>query len=306
MSPAISVAKFPTSIWDTLYGDRNERSDYTPLGPGGAMRVVSEIEAIEKHLRPTADDKVIWVAPHGVAANATGAIVNPFATIAAALAAITATKKTVALMPGTYALSGIAVIPVAQTGVKIIGVGGASAVIITADNANQAFSLTPGAQGAAYVITFEGLTINQYSAKKGLYIDDTAIDGSVTVNLKDCHLVMDSSGDSIDLLHAVSGQTVILNCKDCTFTGIITVDCSNAGDRFNFTRCNLAGGLASNSGAVAAAFVFRYSILKATGVSGGASQQTVKALYCETDGDALVATSEFTGSHTESTILPVS
>ena len=124
------IASFPTSVWDTLYGDRDDRSDYVPAGPEGTMEIVAEIEAIEKHLRPTADDLVIWAAPHGVAANATGAITNPFATIAAALAAITTTKKIVALMPGTYTLAGITVIPVTQTGVKNVGVGGASAVTI--------------------------------------------------------------------------------------------------------------------------------------------------------------------------------
>lgn len=304
MAVVTPSAKFPTSVWDTFYGDRDERQDYTPLGPEGGLRVCAEIEAIEKHLRPTADDLVIWAAPHGVAANATGAITNPYATLAAALAAITATKKIVALMPGTYTLAGDTVIPVAQTGVKIIGIGGSSAVTITAITADQALSLTPGAQGAAFEITIEGITLNQFATKKGLFIDDTSIDGTVTVNLKDCHFVMDTSGDSIDLLHAVSGQAVIINCENCTFTGVITVDCANASDVFEFVNCNLAGGLASDTGAVTAGFIFRYSVIKATGVSGGASQQTIKSLYCTTDGNALVATGEFTGSHTETLIAP--
>ncbi|KKM86226.1 hypothetical protein LCGC14_1281160 [marine sediment metagenome] len=296
MSPVTPTASFPTSVWDTFFGDRDDRSDYTPLGPEGGLAVCAEVEAIEKHLRPTADDLVIWVAPHGVAANATGAIVNPYATIAAALAAITSSKKIVALLPGTHVLSGVTVIPVAQTGVKIIGIGGASSVTITAITGNQAFSLTPGAQGAAYVLTIEGVTLNQFAAKKGLYIDDTAIDGSVTVNLKDVHMVMDSSGSSIDLLHAVN-QTVTINCEDCTFTGPLTIDCINASDAFNFTRCVVTGGIASDAGAVAAAFTLKDSEVLHAGITGGHGSQTLTVVNCWTPLAPFDA-NDAAGSHT--------
>lgn len=303
--PTTPNPNFPTSIWDTFCGDRDDREDYTSPGPAEHMRIISEIESMQKHTRPPYDDTTIWVAPWGVAANACGSIINPYATLAAAFAAITASKKVVALLPGTYALSAAQALPVTQDGIKIFGVGGASAVIITGANANQAFSLTPGAQGAAFTITIEGITINQYAAKKGIYIDDTAIDGAVTINLKDVHCVMDTSGSSIDLLHAVN-QTVTINCEDCTFTGEVTIDCINASDAFNFTRCNLAGGLASDTGAVAAAFKFDFCEIKASGVSGGNAAQTIIALYCTASDGTLAETGEFTGSHTETLISPVS
>jgi hypothetical protein len=299
------AANFPTSVWDTLTTARNDAGDYIEPGPEEYLRLVSEIVALETHLYPVAADAVIWVAPHGIAATATGSIVNPFPTLALAFAAVSATKTIVALMPGTYTLAAIQAIPVTQDGLKIVGVGGSSATIIAGADANQALSLTPGAQGAAFTVTLEGVTINQFAAKKGLYVDDTAIDGAVTINLKDVHMVMDTSGSSIDLLHAVN-QTVTINAEDCTFTGEITLDCFNASDAFNFTRCATPGGIVSDAGAVTAAFVFEFCKLKSAGMSGGHANQTIVALYCTADDGTLAETGEFAGSHTETLVSPVS
>jgi hypothetical protein len=226
---------------------------------------------------------------------------NPYATIAAGLAAISATKKIVALLPGVYTLAGVTALPVAQTGVKIIGLGGSNAVTINAITGDQAFSLTPGAQGAAFTITLEGITLNQFAAKKGLYIDDTGIDGSVSVGLIDVIFVMDTTGSSIDLLHAVD-QTVAIVADRCVFTGPITLDCINASDAFTFVHSTLSGGVVSDAGAVAAAFVFKYSILKASGMSGGHSSQTIISLGCFATDNTAVETGEFAGSHTETLI----
>jgi hypothetical protein len=298
--PVTPVALYPSSVWDTLVGDRDDVHDYIEPTPDTFLRSAVEIKAIEKDLIPTASDLNIWVSPTGIAANATGSIVNPYATIVAALAAITATKKTVVLMPGTYALAGVTVIPVAQTGIKIIGIAGSNNTIINAITGDQAFSLTPGAQGAAYEISLEGFTLNQFAAKKGLYVDDTGIDDSVTINTKDVIFVMDTTGSSIDTLHAVN-QAVILNSVESTF-GPLTFDCINAGDEFNFNRCDLSGGIISDAGAVAAAFVFKHSTLKASGMSGGHSSQTIISLGCFASDNTAVETGEFTGSHTETLI----
>ena len=296
------VAQFPSSVFDGLSESRVEKDSWTSPGPNDWNQLVNEVIAIETAIRPCYDDTMIWVAPWGVAANATGSLTNPYKTLASAFAAITASKKTVLVLPGTYTLTAIQALPVTQSGVKIIGLG---YVNIVGANANQALSLTPGAQGAAFTINLENLNIAQYAAKKGLYIDDTAIDGAVTVNIKNCNFTMDTSGSSIDLLHAVD-QTVTLNISDSVLTGPVTVDCINASDAFNFTRSNLAGGLASDTGAVTAAFKFQFCEILASGVSGGHANQTVTALYCTASDGTLAETGEFAGSHTETLISPVS
>jgi hypothetical protein len=302
----LPVASYPSAVWDTLTRRRIDEHTYTELGPSGVLEVMSEIVALETNSVALAGDLVIWVGPHGVAATATGSLTNPYPTLALAFAAISATKKTVALLPGTYTLTAVQALSVAQDDVKIIGVGGSKSVIIAGGDADQALSLTPGAQGAAFTITLQGLTVNQYAAKKGLYIDDTGIDGAVTINLKDVVFVQDTSGVPIDLLHAVD-QTVTINSDHCNFgAGAITLDCINASDAFNFDYCNLPGGLVSDAGAVAAAFVFKYCNIKASGVSGGHANQTIISLYCMAGDNTLVETGEFAGSHSETLIAPTS
>lgn len=301
----LPTASFPTSVWDTLTQNRVDKHAYTAPMAAEYMEVLSEIVAIEKHVRPTKDDSVIWVAPHGVAANATGSIVNPYATLAAAFAAITASKLTVCLMPGTYTLAAVQALPIAQDGVKIIGVGGSSVTTISGADADYALGLAPAAQGAAFTITLEGITVDAFAAKIGLYVDDTSIDGAVTINLKDVHMTMDTSGDSIDVLHA-EAQALVLNVEDCTFTGSLELDCVNAGDVYTFTRCNLAAGLVTDATDIAASLFFYYCEILSAGVTGGHSTQVITALYCTSSDGTLAETGEFAGSQTETLISPVS
>lgn len=272
------VAQFPTTVFDGVSESRPTGKEYVAPGANDWQQIVNEMIAVQEAVRPAYDDLTIWVNPNGVAANATGSITNPYATLTAALAAVSATKTVVCLLPGTYALSAIQVLPVTVDGLKIIGIGD---VIITGGNVNQAFSLTPGAQGAAFTITIQNVTINQYAAKKGLYIDDTAIDGAVTVNLIDCTFTMDTTGSSIDLLHA-EAQAVTINSTNCTFTGPVTLDAINAGDVFEFTRCDLAGGLVTDTGAVAAGIILNDCEVKHAGVTGGNAAQTLTVNNCWT------------------------
>jgi hypothetical protein len=296
------VAQFPTSIFDGTSESRPTGKEFSAPEANDWQQIVNEMIAVQKAVRPAYDDLIIWVSPTGVAANATGSITNPYATLATAFAAISATKKIVILLPGTYTLTAAQALPIAQDNVKIIGIGD---VTVVGADADQAFSLTPGAQGAAFTITLENINITQFAAKKGLYIDDTGIDGAVTVNINNCTFTMDTSGSSIDLLHAVD-QTVAVVVNDSTFTGAVTVDCINSSDAFTFTRCNLAGGLVSDTGAVAAAFKFQFCEILASGVTGGHSSQTIVALYCTASDDTLAETGEFAGSHTETLVSPTS
>jgi hypothetical protein len=272
------VAQFPTTVFDGISESRPTGKEFAAPEANDWQQIVNEVIAIEKAVRPAYDDLNIWVNPNGVAANATGSITNPYTTLALAFAAISATKKTVCLMPGTYTLAAAQALPVTQDGVKIIGFGD---VIIAGADADQALSLTPGAQGAAFTISLKNIKITQYAAKKGLYIDDTAIDGAVTVNLDDCEFTMDTTGSSIDLLHA-EAQAVTINCINSTFTGPVALDAINASDVFEFTRCKLTGGIVSDAGAVAADIILNNSEVLHAGVTGGNAAQVLTVNNCWT------------------------
>ena len=289
------MASFPSSVWDGVTDRLVGPEPYAGPEASDWLEIIDEVKAMQTQVRPPYDEAaVLWVAPWGVAATANGSLTNPYRTLAAAFAAITSARKIVLVMPGTYTLTGVQALPVAVSGVKIIGVG---SVTVVGANANQAFSLTPGAQGAAFEITLENINVTQYAAKKGLYIDDTAIDGTVTVNINKCNFTMSASGSSIDLLHAVN-QAVHLNASDCLFTGPITLDCINTDDIFTFTRCNLANGLSTDTGAVAAWVVLKDTEVKHAGITGGNAAQEVHAINCWTTSGAFDS-KDTAGSHTQ-------
>jgi hypothetical protein len=294
------IAQFPASIFDGKSESRPTGFEYVGPEANDWLQILNEIIAIQKAIRPAYDDLTIWVSPTGVAATATGSITNPYPTIASALAAASAARKNICLMPGTYIMTSSTTIT--KNNIKIIGLSPSNTIIAGGD-VNQVFSILPGAIGAPFVINFENLTIVQSaSTDTGLHISDADTDDTMTVNLINCTFTMDNSGPSVNVLHTVN-QAFTLNITGGTYVGGVTVDCINASDNFNFTNAVL-GDIVSDAGAVAASFLFKYCTIN--GVSGGHSNQTIESLYCLASDNTLASTGLFTGSHTETTIAPVS
>jgi len=257
--------------------------------------MLAEVLALETAVYPSQADSVLWVAPHGVAATATGTITNPYLTLAAALAATTSSKKTICVLPGTYTLAAAVAIPGTLSGIKIIGVGGSSVTTIDQAADFDAFTYTP-AQAALRELTIEGITVLQYAGKTGLSIDDTGQSvAGITVNLKDVKLTMDTTGDSLDTVHAVA-VAQILNIEDCVFTGLADIDIVNAADRVTVLNSDVsAAGVTLSAGAVAAIATFKYCILKAANSMTSAAQQTINSIFCVDEAHTLAATTELSG-----------
>jgi len=264
--------------------------------------MVAEVIAIETAIYPSVADSVLWVAPHGVAATADGTLLNPYATLLAAYAAVTADNTIICLLPGTHVIAAEIAIDGTYTGLKIIGVGGSSVTIlnVTATD-DQAISVTP-AIATAFAITFEGIDVQQYAAKIGLLIDDTGQTANpITVNLKDVKLTMDSSGDSLDVVHAVD-IGLILNIEDCVFTGLTDLDVASTSDVFTI-RGGVLKNVATNATDKVMAINIFYAVL--TAVTGGHSSQVVSALHCTAD-DLTMFVSADTGSQTSTACVPLS
>ena len=296
----IKTANFPASVWDGLTNFRTDRRNVKGPDHEDWDEMLAELLAVETFLYPMASDLCIWVAPHGKSTG-TGSITNPFGTIALALAAVTATKKTVCMLPGTYTPAAILTIPT-QTGFRLIGIGGSEVTTITGAELDQVMTVAPGAQSAAYTSGIKGVTINQFAAKKGIFIDCANIDDIVTIDLKDVTINMDSSGASIDQEN-VEDVAVALNLTDCDIDGAIQVDIVAATDLHTFVRSTLVS-VVSDAGTGTGGFLFKHCKLFAGCLSGGHSNQTVTSLYCESFDGALASTTEFTGSHTETLIAP--
>ena len=298
----IVAASFPTAAWDGLTDFRPSRMNNRAPDDKDWDEMVAEVIAIETALYPSQADSVIWVAPHGVAATATGSITNPYATLAAAYAAVAADDTVICLMPGTHTVAAEIEIDGTYTGLKIIGVGGSSVTILNVTaTADQAISITP-AIATAFAITIEGIDVQQYAAKIGILIDDTGQTvNNITVNLKDVKLTMDSSGDSLDVVHAVD-IGLILNIENCVFTGLTDLDVASTSDVFTFNGGTLQT-IATSATDKAMAINLFYVVL--TAISGGHSSQVVSALHCTAD-DLTMFVSADTGSQTSTACLPLS
>ena len=299
---AIVAASFPTTPWDALTSFRPSRMNTRAPDDKDWDEMVAEVIAIETAIYPSVADDIIWVAPHGVAATADGTVLNPYATLLAAYAAVAADNTTICLLPGTHTIAAEIVIDGTYTGVKIVGIGGSSITILDVTaTADQAISITP-AIATAYAITLEGIDVQQYAAKIGLLIDDTGqTSNAITVNLKDVKLTMDTSGDSLDVVHAVD-IGLILNIEDCVFTGLCDLDVASTSDVFTFRR-GVMKNVATNATDKVMAINLFQTVL--TAVTGGHSSQVVSALHCAAD-DLTMFVSADTGSQTSSACVPIS
>jgi len=263
--------------------------------------MVAEMVAVETSLYPMNSDTVIWVAPWGKA-TATGKLTNPYASLALALAAVTADDTVICLMPGTYTVAAEIEIDGTYTGLKIVGIGGSDITVfdVTATD-DQAISITP-AIATAFEITIQGIDVQQYAAKIGLLIDDTGQTvNAITVNLKDVKLTMDTSGDSLALVHAVD-IGVILNIEDCVFTGLCDLDVASTSDVYTWKGGTMKVIDTSVTDKVMAIKLF-YTIL--TSITGGHASQVVSALHCTADDLTLFVEADI-ATQTGTAALPTS
>lgn len=304
MSLQMPPAKYPNSVWDTLTQGRNSRNDYISPGPEEYMRLLAELEALEIDLIPTAEENIIWVSPNG-RSTGTGSIVNPFATLATAFAAITVTKKTVMARPGVY--NARITLPVTQDGIKIIGVGGSSVCSITGADTGHTVSLAPGAQGAPFTFTLEGFTIDPPAARTALDFTLANQDDDVTLIFKDLVITKGASGgDSLHGWHDVN-QQLYLYLDSCRFDWDVVLELQVAADRIFARYSRFLNTFSTSADAVAANISLMYCELKALGMYGGNGAQTIDAIYCNS-GALLMVAADFStnGSHTVTTLAPVS
>jgi len=282
----IKTASFPTAPWDGVTNFRPDRDTSRPPDREDWDEMMAEMIAVETSLYAMTSDLVIWAAPHAKSTG-TGSLTNPY-TLAAAIAAVSSTKKTICLMPGTYTTVASTTLPT-LTGCKIIGIGGSSVTIIDHTTAgDEALNILP-ANAAAYEITLEGIRVQALATADVLAIDDTgatATTGTITVNLKDVELVYDTSGGAIVTTHAVALDLTIV-AEDCLFVGLVGVVCVSATDVFTFRKCRFPDGLTS-TGAYAAVHTFTFCDFKENSIAGNAAAIAI-ALYCTAVDETLIA-----------------
>lgn len=255
-------------------------------------------------------DNVIWVAKYGSDEYSNGRMGDidcPYASIDAAVAAMTATKNTVIVLPGSYTLSDEVTCSI--SGGQIIGIG--KPTIVAAKGKDAGFVVAMAATAGTKEFTFDNLYIvhSDDNAQVGIQVDNVAMTEDLNLYLNDLEF-NGVGGNSLDVDHTVTTDAICVYAKRSLFGGAVNAAVGNAGDILRFEDSTLRGGLFTSDGAVAAEIMCKNCIIKHEGITGGHTSQKLYLLGCysETDADQnvydYIDASDAAGDHTE-TIIPI-
>jgi len=255
------------------------------------------------------DPDEIYVAPNGDD-NADGSILNPVASLTAAFALVTTSRKTIRMAPGTYTEAAAAAWPTIN-GVKLIGAAGEWMVTIAAaDTADEVITVAPGAQTSTWEMWIENIYIDHSVAgQDGINIVHTDVGKKLNVYLHNFGGDADSSSDKIiTMTHGGDGNAIRVywDGDNGGVEGQVYMDTEDAGDRLYITDVVLNGGIVSSADAVASNIrLIRCIVPHAGGASGGNGAQTITTVCCYSDNSGTYAaldTDELTGSHSEAIV----
>jgi len=252
-------------------------------------------------------DYIIWVSPEGDDANGDGTFVSPYATITAAMAAVTATRKTVLVVPGTYEEADEITWPTIN-GVKLIALAGQWQTTISIDSdaeADQVINVAPGVQTSTFEMWIENIYIDHgTSGQDGILLNNTSMAKKLNCYLKNVGGDGSSSDKFISMTHGDTDNAIRIywNGDNGGVEGIVHHAGGNDGDKLYITGVTLSGGLTTGTEAVALDVGLLRCFVKHEGISGGDNAQTIHAIACySVTGSTYAAldTNDLAGSHTE-------
>uniref|UniRef100_A0A6H1Z7U7 DUF1565 domain-containing protein n=1 Tax=viral metagenome TaxID=1070528 RepID=A0A6H1Z7U7_9ZZZZ len=228
----------------------------------------------------------------------------PLLTIQAALDAVTATRKVVYVLDGTYdeALTWPTI-----SGVKLIGLNREWGVVVEdATETAAVITVTPGVQTSTFEMWLENIYINHSNAgQDGLALDNTAMTKKLNCYIRDCGGEANSAADRFIVTTQGDNNNAIRiywNGQNGDVEGSIYIDAGNDGIRFYATNVTFAGGLATAADAIALDMRLLRCFVLHEGITGGNAAQTVHAICCYSVTGATYAaldTLDLAGSHTQ-------
>lgn len=233
-----------------------------------------------------AAENTIWVSASGcdtLPGNTMGSLETPYATVDAAVAAITSTKKHIMILPGTYQLT--AAMSIMVSGVVIQGIG---SVVLTGPVAgDHCFKTVFGATSGTKEITFKNITLNHKddATQIGIFLTNTGATAKIICTLKDV-VFGSTGGDSIHVVNLVNGQAIRTYCTGCTTEGPVNIVVKDDGDRFRFSYGNLRAGLVTDGGNYDAEILIAWSTFLYDGITGGHANQRVIFIASASETDA--------------------
>jgi hypothetical protein len=232
------------------------------------------------------DNACIFVSKNGNDTIGDGSVVNPYLTLAAALAAVTATRKIIVIFPGSYVAAACLAWPTISN-VRMIGLGGQWDVEISAPATvtTQVIEVAPGAQTATWEMGIENVRVNHDAAagQDGIKITHTSVGKKLNVYLKNVGGDAYSDSDKfINVVHDTTGNAVRIywDGDNGGVDGLVYFDTNDAGDKLIVKDCELLGGIETTAGAVASLIQLTRCVIKHAGITLGSATQVLKGFYC--------------------------
>ncbi len=223
------------------------------------------------------DASYIVVSTQGNDSHGEGSFASPYLTITKALTMVTATRKTIFVLPGEYAEAALLTWPNIN-GVLIKGMDEDGNVVISnANAAAEVILINPTFTTASFEAFIENVCIS-HEDQIGLEIDNANMGTrKLLVHLTNVSFEMaGSTGDSINVTHTLTTQAIRLYMRRCDeVEGLVHVVVANADDRFRFMEgCVLIGGV-TTAGAVAGEVSILHSVVLTGGWTIGSATQVV-------------------------------
>lgn len=235
----------------------------------------------------------IWVAPHGDDDVGLGTYYAPYETLLQGFSVMTAARKTMLLMPGTYASAASLAWPTTISDVLVTGLTpDYESTIIQATAGDEVIDIAPAlsVNASNFLAFMASLYIEHDKDTNGVQIDNTLLAGGtkkLIVTFRDCGFGANTDTDSSILwVHDGSATSMIKmymhgrGLGGNNIEGLVSIDYYNAGDRCKINGMNLEGGIEFGTQTIAAEGEFLNCVMKLNGGTGGQATQILRAIGC--------------------------
>lgn len=248
--------------------------------------LVKLLDAVSISEEP-ADETIIVVSTAGDDATGSGSFANPLASLTAALALASDTRKTIYMLAGEYEEAAKVDWPDVN-GVGVFSLGG-DVLISEAAGGSAVIDIKPAFTTATFEATL-GVGI-KHTAQIGLDIDNAGM-GTRKLNVylvKGFFTEQVSTGHSVNVTKGVSGQAVRIYGDGVETEGLFNWVTSTADDRLRLKNSDLAGGL-TTAGAIASEVTLVNTIVLTGALTIGSATQVLAYVGCVYRSDAGVYT----------------
>jgi predicted RecA/RadA family phage recombinase len=251
--------------------------------------VSNQVCAVKVHceLRDV-DPSVIWVSSEGNDTTGKGCVDSPYATITKAFTMVTATRKTIFVLPGDYAEATTLVWP-SISGTRLIGMDGQGNVAISSLAGTEVLHIDPTVQTSSFECFLENLYID-HAALIGIVVDNTATTKKVIVHLKNVASGADGT-DSIHVAHTDAGNAIRIYARNCNeVEGRVYWHAMNGDDRSRWYDSVLIGGHVTSADANTIETSFIGCVILTATLTAGNGANVVTTIGCVYRTDAGVYT----------------